>query len=61
MQVARSLERPALEVACVCFRLAEALSLDEVADHIERLPRQDRWDAMARAALRDDLIALHAS
>ena len=61
VQVARSLERPALEVACVYFRLAEALSLDEVADHIERLPRQDRWDAMARAALRDDLIALHAS
>ena len=30
-------------------------------DRITALPREDRWSTMARAALRDDLYAAHAS
>jgi glutamate dehydrogenase len=29
-------------------------------DRIATLPRDNRWEAMARAALRDDLFSLHA-
>ena len=32
-----------------------------VRDRILSLPRADRWDALARAALRDDLAGEHAS
>jgi glutamate dehydrogenase len=42
------------------FGLGDALLLDRLQDQILRLPRRDRWQAMARAALRDDLFSLHA-
>ncbi|MDR1767550.1 MAG: NAD-glutamate dehydrogenase, partial [Propionibacteriaceae bacterium] len=38
--------------------LGEALGLDAMEDAIYRLPRQTRWESMARAALRDDLLAI---
>jgi glutamate dehydrogenase len=34
------------------------LRLDWVRERIADLPRDDRWSAMARAALRDDLYSL---
>ena len=43
----------------VYFRLAEALGLDLLLESIVNLPQLDRWDTMARAALRDDLLAVH--
>ena len=39
---------------------AARLQLHWLRDRITALPRDDRWQAMARAALRDDLFTLHA-
>jgi glutamate dehydrogenase len=49
------------EVAAVHFRLGERLELHWLRDRIVALPRDDRWRALARAALRDDLYGLHRS
>jgi glutamate dehydrogenase len=48
-----------LEVARVHFALAERLGLPTLVARILALPRTDRWETMARAALRDDLHAVH--
>jgi glutamate dehydrogenase len=47
------------QVAAVHFRLGERLELHWLRDRIVALPRDDRWRALARAALRDDLYGLH--
>ncbi|TDU88351.1 glutamate dehydrogenase (NAD) [Kribbella voronezhensis] len=49
-----------LEVAKVHFALGERLHLGLFLERIVGLPRTDRWQTMARAALRDDLHAVHA-
>jgi glutamate dehydrogenase len=49
-----------LEVAGVHFALGQQLGLDRLLSRIVELPRDDRWQTMARAALRDDLHAVHA-
>ena len=49
-----------LEVARVHFALAERLGLPTLVARILALPRTDRWETMARAALRDDLHGVHA-
>ncbi len=49
------------EVARVHFKLGERLWLGRLLERIVALPRQDRWQTMARAALRDDLHAVHAA
>ncbi|MCW2848677.1 MAG: NAD-glutamate dehydrogenase [Marmoricola sp.] len=53
-------ERDPLEVARVHFEVGERLGLPLLVSRILALPRQDRWQTMARAALRDDLHAVHA-
>ncbi|MEO5851284.1 MAG: NAD-glutamate dehydrogenase [Nocardioides sp.] len=50
----------ATEVARVHFTLGERLGLPALVSRIFALPRDDRWQTMARAALRDDLYAVHA-
>jgi glutamate dehydrogenase len=60
IEVAHRLDVSALRVAEVHFRLADALGLDLLFGGVDSLPRQVRWDAMARAALRDELLAAHA-
>ncbi|MCD6640543.1 MAG: NAD-glutamate dehydrogenase, partial [Nocardioides sp.] len=47
------------EVARVHFALGERLGLPSLVDRIFALPREDRWQTMARAALRDDLYLVH--
>jgi glutamate dehydrogenase len=47
-------------VAKVHFALGERLGLPTVVQRIYALPRADRWQTMARAALRDDLYAVHS-
>ncbi len=49
-----------LEVARVHFALGERLGLSMLVSRILALPRDDRWQTMARAALRDDLHTVHA-
>jgi glutamate dehydrogenase len=46
-------------VAMIHFRVGADLSLHWLRDQIVALPRADRWSALARAALRDDLYTLH--
>ena len=53
-------ERDPMEVARMHFEVAERLGLPLLVTRILDLPRQDRWQTMARAALRDDLHAVHA-
>ncbi len=50
----------AAEVARVHFALGERLGLPALVNRIFALPRDDRWQTMARAAVRDDLYAVHA-
>ena len=49
-----------VEVARVHFALGERLGLPMLVGRILALPRDDRWQTMARAALRDDVYAVHA-
>jgi glutamate dehydrogenase len=49
-----------LEVARLHFAVGEVLGLPNLVARILALPRQDRWQTMARAALRDDLHTVHA-
>jgi glutamate dehydrogenase len=47
-------------VARVHFALGERLGLPVLLQRIVSLPREDQWQTMARAALRDDLHGVHA-
>ena len=49
-----------LKVAELHFALGQRLGLDRLLTRIVELPREDRWQSMARAALRDDLHTVHA-
>ncbi|TMR20611.1 NAD-glutamate dehydrogenase [Nonomuraea turkmeniaca] len=53
--------RPVNEVGEVYFDLADRLQLARLRERIIALPRDNRWNSMARSALRDDLYAAHAS
>ncbi|MGZ4193265.1 MAG: NAD-glutamate dehydrogenase domain-containing protein, partial [Solirubrobacteraceae bacterium] len=48
-------------VTDVYFSIGARLGLDWLRDRILELPRTDRWQSLARAALRDDLYRLHRS
>jgi len=50
-----------LEVARIHFTLGESLGLGHLLERIIALPRDDRWQTMARAALRDDLHTVQAT
>ncbi|MGC3993187.1 MAG: NAD-glutamate dehydrogenase [Propionicimonas sp.] len=60
VEVAHRLGLAPLRVAEVHYRLSAAAGIDQLAAGVDGLPRQVRWDAMARAALRDELLAAHA-
>ncbi len=49
-----------MEVARVHFALGERLGIPALVTSILALPRDDRWQTMARAALRDELHGVHA-
>ncbi|HET6753248.1 MAG TPA: NAD-glutamate dehydrogenase [Jiangellaceae bacterium] len=50
-----------LGVGRVHFKLGEHLALGQLLERIVALPRTDRWQTMARAALRDDLHAVQTA
>ena len=60
VEIAAREELDPVEVARVHFALGERLGLPALVQRILALPREDRWQTMARAALRDDLHAVHA-
>ncbi len=61
VEIAAATGRSVEETAEVYFDLAERLQITRLRDRITALPRDDRWNTMARAALRDDLYAAHAA
>ncbi len=60
VEVADRMGVDAAEVARVHFALGERLGLPALVSRIFALPRDDRWQTMARATLRDDLYTVHA-
>jgi glutamate dehydrogenase len=60
VEVATATGQPVDDVAALHFLLGGRLHLHWLRDQIATLPRSNRWEAMARAALRDDLFSLHA-
>jgi glutamate dehydrogenase len=61
VDIARGTGRPIEETAEVYFDLADRLQIARLRDRITALPRDDRWNTMARGALRDDLYTAHAA
>src|SRR5579859_5391809 len=61
IEVAAALKRPVSDVAAVYFALGDQLELDWLRDRVIELPRGDRWQGLARDALRDDLYQERAA
>lgn len=55
IDVADILDRDAAEVADTYFALMDRLGTDGLLTAVAALPRNDRWHALARLALRDDI------
>jgi glutamate dehydrogenase len=61
VSLADSAGRPMPRVATVYFGLSERFRVDELLSRISDLPRDDRWQTLARMALRYDLYAALAA
>ena len=61
VETARRHEVEPIEVGRLHFALGERLGLPSLVNRILALPRDDRWQTMARAALRDDLHSVHST
>jgi NAD-specific glutamate dehydrogenase len=59
VDVAEDTGRDLQDVTNTYFRLASRLQLAWLRDRIYELPRANRWQALARAALREDLLGVH--
>ncbi|HEU4423890.1 MAG TPA: NAD-glutamate dehydrogenase, partial [Pilimelia sp.] len=61
VEVARETGRDVAEVAEIYFVISERFRVDELLSKISALPREDRWQTLARMALRYDLYAALAA
>ena len=61
VDVATATGQPVESAAAVYFGLGDRLKLHWLRGHVEALPRDNRWRALARAALRDDLYTHQAA
>jgi len=61
VDIAQGTGRSVEETAEVYFDLADRLEIARLRDMITALPRDDRWNTMARGAIRDDLYTAHAA
>jgi glutamate dehydrogenase len=59
VEVSKATRQPLEAVTATYFRLGSKLDLNWLREKIIDLPRANRWQALARAALRDDLYSLH--
>ncbi len=59
VEIAQARQAPVRTVAEIAFLLADRLGLDQLHDTVVALPQHDRWETMARAALRDELLKAH--
>ena len=60
VDVADATDQPVETAAQIYFALEDRLRLHWLRNNVEALPRDNRWRALARAALRDDLYAQQA-
>jgi glutamate dehydrogenase len=60
VEIADRMSLDPVEVARLHFALGERLGLPDLVTRILALPRDDRWQTMARASLRDDVYDVHA-
>ncbi len=58
VDLSHELQRPPQQVAGVYYHASERFGIDAMLTRVTRLPRDDRWDALARGAMRDDLYAV---
>lgn len=58
--IAEELQEPVAAVAEVYFAVFERISAIPLLEHITLLPRDTHWEALARAALRDDMYLVLA-
>ncbi|MER7282581.1 NAD-glutamate dehydrogenase domain-containing protein, partial [Dactylosporangium sp. NPDC000244] len=61
VEVASTTDRDVNEVATVYYLLSERFRVDDLLSRISALPREDRWQTLARMALRYDLYAALAA
>ncbi|WP_409483544.1 NAD-glutamate dehydrogenase [Arsenicicoccus dermatophilus] len=61
VDIARSTGREIDQVARLYFQLSEHFGIDTLLTRVSALPRDDRWDALARGSMRDDLYAALSS
>ncbi|MFD5473319.1 NAD-glutamate dehydrogenase [Streptomyces sp. NPDC127105] len=61
VSVADRMGKDPMDVAEVYYDLGDRLHITQLMDRIIELPRADRWQSMARAAIREDLYAAHAA
>ncbi len=59
VEVAEATRRPVQAVMKTYFTIGGEIVLTWLRDRIIELPRANRWQALSRAALRDDLYSLH--
>jgi glutamate dehydrogenase len=60
-EVARETETTIDDVAAVYYAIGARLELQWLRDEITALPRDNRWQTLARAALRDELYGVHSA
>jgi glutamate dehydrogenase len=60
VEIARRVDEGAEQVARLYFAISERFEVDRMLTRITRLPRDDRWAALARMALRYDLYGAQA-
>ncbi|WP_247826590.1 NAD-glutamate dehydrogenase [Arthrobacter antioxidans] len=56
----RRIDEPVENIARVYYAVYDRFEVDNLLERITKLPRTDRWQALARAALRDDLYSTAA-
>jgi glutamate dehydrogenase len=57
VEVAEASGRAVEEIAATWYELSHRYGIEGMLDGIAALPRADRWQSLARAALRDDLYS----
>ena len=58
VELAEETGRPVEETAALYFAVSERFRIDALLNWVAELPRLDRWDSLARGAMRDDLYGV---
>ena len=61
VEIANASQHSASEIAELHFALSDQFYVDEMLTAVTRLPRDDRWSTLARAAMRHDVYAALSS